>query len=62
MNNINETMYPESENMEENMWRAVRHLRFTLEMFLIQIEEAMVSCGLNTHGLPNHGTQTSCKT
>ena len=39
MNNANETMYPDSVSMKENMRRAVRHLRFTLEMFMIQIEE-----------------------
>ena len=32
-------MYPDSENMRDNMKRAKRHLRFTLEMFIIQIEE-----------------------
>ncbi len=35
MNNINK----DSENMRAHMKRAVKHLRFTLEMFTIQVEE-----------------------
>ncbi len=35
MNNINK----DSENMRANMKKAIKHLRFTLEMFAIQIEE-----------------------
>ncbi len=39
MSNINESMYPDSEKMLDNMKRAKRHLCFTLEMCVIQIEE-----------------------
>ena len=39
MNNTNEPMYPDSQNMRAATKRAVKHLRFTLETFIIQIEE-----------------------